>query len=65
MGASVAGQCSRNRCLARWTVRISYRGRRGGAPRANSKKDLVRRPIRGFRALHALQEKIDRLGAEA
>src|SRR6266508_3139502 len=45
-------QCSRNRCLARWTVWIPHRGRRGGAGRANSKKDLLTGPIRGFCALH-------------
>jgi hypothetical protein len=51
MGAGVARQCSRNRCLARWTVWIPHRGRRGRAGRANSKKDLVTGPIRGFCAL--------------
>jgi len=49
MGAGVARQCSENRCLARWTVWIPHRGRRGGAGRANSKKDLVTAPIRGCR----------------
>jgi hypothetical protein len=48
MGAGVARQCSRNRCLGQWTVWIPYRGRRGGEGRANSKKDLVTGPIRGF-----------------
>jgi hypothetical protein len=46
MGAGVARQCSRNRCLSQWTVGIPHRGRRGGAVRANSKKDLVTGPIR-------------------
>jgi hypothetical protein len=32
---------------------IPHRGRRGGAGRANSKKDLVTGPIRGFCALQA------------
>jgi hypothetical protein len=32
-------------------VWIPYRGRRGGAGRANSKKDLVTGPIRGLCAL--------------
>src|SRR6266545_499458 len=31
-----------------WTVWIPYRGRRGREDRANSKKDLVTGPIRGF-----------------
>src|SRR4029453_7169432 len=35
------------------TVRSPHRGRRGGAGRANSKKDLVMGPIRGFCALQA------------
>jgi len=52
MGAGVARQCSENRCLARWTVWIPHRGRRGGAGRANSKKDLVTGPIQGSCALH-------------
>jgi len=56
MGSGVAGQCSRNRCLARWTVWILYRGRGGAAGRANSKKDLVTGPIRGFRAIHHRQD---------
>jgi hypothetical protein len=52
MGSGVARQCSRNRCLGQWTVWIPYRGRRGGEGRANSKKDLVTGPIRGFCAPH-------------
>jgi hypothetical protein len=36
-----------------WTVWIPHRGRRGGAGRAKSKKDLVAGPIRGFWALQA------------
>jgi hypothetical protein len=39
----------------RWTVWIPHRGRRGGAGRANSKKDLVTGPIRGLCALQARQ----------
>jgi hypothetical protein len=31
-------QCSRNRCLARWTVRIPHRGRGGGAGRATGRE---------------------------
>jgi hypothetical protein len=38
--------CSGNRCLARWTVWIPHRDRRGGAGRANSNKDLVTGPTR-------------------
>jgi hypothetical protein len=53
MGFGAARQCSRNRCLPRWTVWIPHRGRRGGADRANSKKDLLTGPIRGFCAVHA------------
>jgi hypothetical protein len=41
MGFGVARQCSRNRCLARWTVWIPDHGRGGRARRANSKKDLI------------------------
>jgi hypothetical protein len=37
-------QCSRNRCLAGWTVPIPHRGRGGAAGRANSNKDLVTGP---------------------
>jgi hypothetical protein len=48
MGAGVTRQCSRNRCLARWTVWIPHRDRRGRAGRANSKKDLVTGPIEVF-----------------
>jgi hypothetical protein len=48
MGAGVAGQCSENRCLARWTVWIPHRGRGGGAGRANSRKRPCHGPIRGF-----------------
>ena len=59
MGAGVARQCSENRCLARWTVWIPHRGRRGGAGRANSKKDLVTGPIRGFCALQAKSSPTD------
>ena|SRR6266545_3013270 len=55
MGAGVAQQCSENRCLARWTVWIPHRGRRGGTGRANSKKDLVTGPIRGFCALQVVR----------
>jgi hypothetical protein len=55
-GAGVARQCSRNRCLARWTDWIPHRGRGGGAGRANSKKDLVTDPIRGFCALQAEED---------
>jgi hypothetical protein len=54
MGSGVARQCSRNRCLARWIIPIPRRGRGGAAGRANSKKDLVTGPIRGFCALQAL-----------
>jgi hypothetical protein len=39
-------QCSRNRCLAWWTVWIPYHGRGGAARRANSKKDLLTGLIR-------------------
>jgi hypothetical protein len=46
MGVGVARQCSRNRCLARWTVWIPHRGRGGAAGRANSKKDLLTGRIR-------------------
>jgi hypothetical protein len=35
-------QCSRNRCLAGWTVWIPDHGRGGGAGRASSKKDWSR-----------------------
>src|SRR6266540_5641862 len=42
MGAGVAPQCSRNRCLARWTVRISHRGREGAAGRATRRKTWSR-----------------------
>jgi hypothetical protein len=38
MGSGVAPQCSRNRCLARWTVRIPHRGRGGAAGRATRRK---------------------------
>jgi hypothetical protein len=38
-----------------WTVWIPHRGRRGEAGRANSKKDLLTGPIRGFCALQALK----------
>ena len=38
MGAGVARQCSRNRCLARWTVRIPHRGRGGAAGRATRRR---------------------------
>ena len=44
MGAGVARQCSRNRCLARWTVRSLVVPPRP-SKRANSKKDLVTGPI--------------------
>jgi RNA polymerase sigma factor (sigma-70 family) len=54
MGFGVAGLCSRNRCLARWTVWIPHRGRRGRAGRANSRKDLVTDPIRRFCALQVV-----------
>ena len=60
MGFGVAGQCSRNRCLGRWTVWIPYRGRRGREGRANSKKDLVTGPIRGFCAPHARRVSVKR-----
>jgi hypothetical protein len=42
MGFGVARQCSRNRCLARWTVWIPHCGRGGGAARANSNKTWSR-----------------------
>jgi hypothetical protein len=60
MGAGVTRQCSRNRCLDRWTVWIPYRGRRGREGRANSKKDLVTGPIRGFCAPHARRVSVKR-----
>src|SRR6266540_1266470 len=44
IGVIFPRQCSGNRCLACWTVWIPHRGRRGGAGRANSKKDLVTDP---------------------
>jgi hypothetical protein len=53
MGASVARQCSRIRCLARWTVWIPLVAADGPAGRAISKKDLVTVPVRGFCALQA------------
>src|SRR6266540_679152 len=53
MEAGVARQCSRNRCLARWTVWIPHRGRGGGAGRANSKEGLGHGPNPSFCALHA------------
>jgi hypothetical protein len=46
MGSGVARQCSRNRCLAWWTVWIPHHGRGGAAGRANSKKDLLTGLIR-------------------
>jgi hypothetical protein len=46
MGSCVAPQCSRNRCLPRWTVWIAHRGRGGAAGRANSKKALLTGRIR-------------------
>jgi hypothetical protein len=52
MGAGVAGQCSR-KGVSPGGQSGSNRGRGGGAGRANSKKDLVTRPIRGFCALQA------------
>src|SRR6266511_2328861 len=49
-GVHVARQCSRTRCLPRWTVWLpSWLPR--GAGRAISKKDLVSGPIRGLCAL--------------
>jgi len=47
----IAPQCSRNRCLAGWTVWDPHRGRRCRAGRAGSKKDLITGPIRGSCAL--------------
>jgi Ca2+-binding RTX toxin-like protein len=47
-------QCSRNRCLAGWTVPIHHRGRGGAAGRGNSNKDLVTGPIRDFCALQVI-----------
>jgi hypothetical protein len=61
MGSGVARQCSRNRCLARWIIPIPRRGRGGAAGRANSKKDLVTGPIRGFCAPQARAEGQERL----
>jgi hypothetical protein len=55
MGAGVAGQCSRNRCLARWTAPDHGRG---GAGRANSKKDLVTGLIRGSCALQGPRDRL-------
>jgi hypothetical protein len=43
MGAGVAPQCSRNRCLARWIIPIPRRGRGGAAGRAK----LEERPGHG------------------
>jgi hypothetical protein len=57
MGVILPRQCSRNRCLAGWTVPIPHRGRGGAAGRANSNKDLVTGPIRGFCALQRLLQK--------
>jgi hypothetical protein len=57
MGSGVAGQCSENRCLARWTVWTPHRGRRGGTGRA---KTWSRVPIRGFCALQAVAADDDR-----
>jgi hypothetical protein len=65
MGSGVAGQCSRNRCLAHWTAGIARRGRRGRASRANSKKDLVTGPIRGSCALQAHSDPIRSLFTDA
>ena len=48
------------RCLGRWTIWIPYRGRRGREGRANSKKDLVTGPIRGFCAPHARRVSVKR-----
>jgi hypothetical protein len=45
MGSGVAPQCSRNRCLARWTVWIPIVAADGAAGRGTSKKDLVTGPI--------------------
>jgi hypothetical protein len=46
----------KTRCLSRWTVWIRHRGRRGGTGRANSKKELLTGPIRGFCALQAFHD---------
>ena len=54
MGAGVARQCSRNRCLARWTSGSPCVAPRDRAGRANSRKDLVTGPIRGSCALQAV-----------
>jgi hypothetical protein len=40
------------------TVPIPHRGRGGAAGRANSKKDPVTGPIRGFCALHPLPDRV-------
>jgi hypothetical protein len=54
MGAGVARQCSRNRCLDTADT-LDPRSKRGGAAgRANSKKDLVTGTIRGFCALQGV-----------
>jgi hypothetical protein len=42
MGSGVAGQCSRNRCLARWTAQIPHRGRGGEAGQATRRKTWSR-----------------------
>jgi hypothetical protein len=42
MGFGVAGQCSRNRCLARWTAQIPHRGRGGEAGQATRRKTWSR-----------------------
>jgi hypothetical protein len=45
MGSGIARQCSRNRCLARWTVWIPMVAADGAAGRGTSKRDLVTGPI--------------------
>jgi hypothetical protein len=56
MGPVWPRQCSRIRCLARWTVWIPHRGLRGRAGRENSKKDQVTSPIEVFCALQAFMQ---------
>jgi hypothetical protein len=52
MGAGIAGRCSRNRCLGRWTVWDSPRNRRAQQVERTRRKTWSRGPIRGFCGLH-------------